>query len=274
MEIPFWKMHGAGNDFVLVDDRDGQFPAADAKWIAAVAARRTGVGCEGVILIQPSGSADFRMRFFNPDGAEADMCGNGARCVARLAHEIGVAGAEMTIETAAGALRARVRGERVKLWMTTPRDWRMNRRLTVNGRDFVYHYVNSGVPHVVIEVEDLASADVAGLGRAIRRHEDFRPAGTNVNFIHVTGAGALRIRTYERGVEAETLACGTGMVAAGLIAGRLGRTRPPVAVTCASGDVLTVDYRLREDGAEDVTLEGPAEHVFRGVLPYPPSRSQ
>lgn len=268
MNIPFWKMHGAGNDFVLVDDRSLKFPAADAAWMARIAARRTGVGAEGIILIQPSAQAHFRMRFFNPDGGEVDMCGNGARCVARLAHDIGVAPASMRFETGAGVVAAEMVGGQVRLNMTTPTDWRLGRTLDLPGGSRSYGFVNSGVPHVVVETDDLEAVDVAKIGAAIRYHKDFAPKGTNANFIKVAGPQSLRIRTYERGVEAETLACGTGMVAAGLVAGKTGRVKPPVKVVCASGDTIEVNYRLTAEGADQVTMLGPAAHVFTGVLEY------
>jgi diaminopimelate epimerase len=153
--------------------------------------------------------------------------------------------------------------------MTPPKDWRMSRVLHLPCGRLPYGFVNTGVPHVVAEVPDLDGLDVTRVGAAVRHHEGFAPAGTNANFIAVTGPQALRIRTYERGVEAETLACGTGITAAALVAGRLGRVKPPVNVTCASGDVLVVDYRPTPNGAEDVTLLGPAAHVFRGTVPYP-----
>ena len=268
MKIPFWKMHGAGNDFILVDDRALTFPAADHSWLAAIGSRRTGVGCEGIILIQPSDSVHFKMRFFNPDGSEVDMCGNGARCIARLAHEIGVAPDHMKFETGAGMIEAEMVGERVRLAMTTPKDWRLNQLLDLDGVKRPYGFVNSGVPHVIMPVEDLDGEDVARTGAAIRYHKDFAPKGTKANFIKVTGPSALRIRTYERGVEAETLACGTGMVAAGLIAGRMGWVKAPVHITCASGDVIEVNFVLTADGADKVTMLGPAAHVFSGILPY------
>lgn len=268
MKIPFWKMHGAGNDFILVDDRALMFPASDHSWLAAIGARRTGVGCEGIILIQPSDQAHFTMRFFNPDGSEVDMCGNGARCIARLAHELGVAPDHMKFETGAGMIEARMVDERVQLAMTTPREWRLDRVLDLNGVKRTYGFVNSGVPHVVMPVEDLDAEDVAKNGAAIRYHKDFAPKGTNANFIKVTGPSSLRIRTYERGVEAETLACGTGMVAAALIAGKMGWVKPPVQVTCASNDVIVINYELTADGAQKVTMLGPAEHVFQGMLEY------
>jgi len=268
MTISFWKMHGAGNDFILVDDRALTFPCADAAWIARIASRRTGVGCEGILLIQPSERVHFRMRFFNPDGGEADMCGNGARCVARLAHDLGVAPSGMRFETQAGVLEAEVLGEQVMLTLTPPTDWRLGRTLELPGGRRAYGFVNSGVPHVVVEVDDLESMDVAAIGAAIRYHKDFAPKGTNADFIQVTGPQSLRIRTYERGVEAETLACGTGMVAAGLVAGRMGRVRPPVRIVCASGDALEVNFRLTAGGADQVSLLGPAAYVFTGEVEY------
>lgn len=267
--FPFWKMHGAGNDFILLDDRAGKFPVSDGAWIARVAARRTGIGCEGIILIQPSDKADFRMRFFNPDGSEVEMCGNGARCVARLASEIGAAPASMSIDTVAGLLRAEVKGDNVRLHMTEPTNWRVGRTLDIDGRKFAYGFVNSGVPHAVVEVEDLAACDVQALGAKIRYHKEFTPAGTNANFIAVTGPSSLKIRTYERGVEGETLACGTGIVASALVSAKAGRVSAPVKVTAASGDVLTVDFKLSDGGASDVTLLGPAVHVFKGTVDYP-----
>lgn len=269
MKIPFWKMHGAGNDFVLVDDRALTFPAGDHAWLAALGARRTGVGCEGIILIQPSDHAHFKMRFFNPDGSEVDMCGNGARCIARLARELGVAPDHMRFETGAGIIEAEMVADRVKLAMTQPRDWRLRQSLVLDGARHDYGFVNSGVPHVVMRVADLAVTDVARMGAAVRYHADFAPQGTNANFISVTGPSALTIRTYERGVEAETLACGTGMVAAALVSGRMGWVKAPVQVRCASGDIIVVDFALTTEGADAVTMLGPAAHVFEGFLHYP-----
>ena len=273
MTNPFWKMHGAGNDFVLVDDRALTFPEADRAFLRHLATPRTGVGSEGIILIQPSATAHFRMRFFNPDGSEVDMCGNGARCVARLAHDLGVAPSRMRFDTGAGLLAAEMAGTRVQLTLTSPKDWRLDQSLELADGRHAFGFVNSGVPHVVMRVEDLDAVDVPSVGAAIRRHRAFAPKGTNANFIAVTGPQSLRIRTYERGVEAETLACGTGIVAAGLIAGRMGWVQPAVQITCANGDVLEVNYRLTPDGAESVTLLGPAEYVFQGTMEYAGNRS-
>ena len=268
MNQPFWKMHGAGNDFILIDDREQKFPDQDHDLIHRLATPKYGIGSEGVILIQPSESADFRMRFYNPDGSEVEMCGNGARCVARLAHEIGAAPDSMKFDTVAGVISAEIQEEdQVCLTMTPPKDLQLNAELLLQGQPLAYHFVNSGVPHVVIEMPDLANQDIHSLGAAIRYHEAFQPKGTNVNFIEITGPDSLMIRTYERGVEAETLACGTGIAAGGLIAGSLGKASTPVKVTCAAGDILEVNYTATADALENVTLTGPAMHVFKGEIP-------
>ncbi len=269
IKIPFYKMHGAANDFIVVDDRAQTFPIHDRAWIARIAARRTGIGCEGVLLIQPSDRSDFRMRFMNPDGGEVEMCGNGARCIARLAHELGAAPGRMRIETVAGELRAEIMGDQVRLRMTDPRDWTLHGTVTVEGRTIPYGFVNSGVPHVVIESTRLDEEPVREIGRAIRYHAQFAPRGTNVNFAQVTGPSSARVRTYERGVEDETLACGTGIVATALVLARAGRIRLPAEIRPASGDTLTVNGQTLPDGGfTDVTLTGPAVHVFRGTLEY------
>jgi len=261
MVIPFWKMHGAGNDFILVDDRTGAFPADDETFRARLCDRRRGIGSEGLILIRPSKEADFRMVFFNPDGTAADMCGNGARCAARLARELGAARADMRIETAAGLLRAEILPDGVRLQLPTPTDWRMNLAAEWQGTPLTVHFVHTGVPHAVCLVENLDGFDVRAAGRFLRRHALFAPAGTNADFIRITGPDSLAIRTYERGVEDETLACGTGIVAAALVAERLGLAGGPVRVTAAGGDVLDV-------GLNPLTLAGPAEHVYRGEVDY------
>ncbi len=269
MKIPFYKMHGAANDFILVDDRAGGFPANDREWIAAISNRRTGIGCEGVILIRPSQTADFQMRFFNPDGGEADMCGNGARCVARLACDLGIAPESMSFESRAGRLQAEVRGETVCLRMTDPREWRLSVPLDIEGRRWTAHHVNTGVPHAVLETRDLVDVDLPRLGPAIRHHAAFQPAGANVNFVQVVDGNRVRVRTYERGVEGETLACGTGMVASALVLARLGRVTLPVTLLPASGDTLEVQAQPAGDSFTDVTLAGPAVHVFQGTVDYP-----
>lgn len=255
--IRFAKMHGAGNDFVMVDDRDGAFPCEDRRRVAAMAARGTGVGCEGIILVQRSESADFRMRFFNPDGSEAELCGNGARCVAVFAKAIGAVRTDaMRFETLAGDVRAEIVGpELVKVWMPQPKDLRED-------------FVNSGVPHKIVPTADLAAADVAGEGRRIRQSAEFAPDGTNVDFVAYRAPDRADIRTYERGVEAESGACGTGAVAAALVGVAQHGLSFPVAVTTAKGYELTVDGSYDGAAFSSVTLTGPVKWVFDGELDW------
>lgn len=258
MKMKFTKMHGAGNDFIMVDDRDGEFPC-DGRRIAAMAARRIGVGCEGVILVGKSSRADFSMRFFNPDGSEAELCGNGARCVAAFAREIGAAkGKVMCFETAAGLVDAEILDEsQVKVWMPDPK-----------GLDG--DFVNSGVPHFIVPVESLAKVDVDGEGRRIRLSERFAPHGTNVDFVVYRPPHRVSVRTYERGVEAETLACGTGSVASAIVAGEvLGAGGAEKVVHTRGGDLLRISYAPAASGYDQVFLEGPAVRVFVGEVVFP-----
>lgn len=268
MKLKFWKMHGAQNDFILFDNRQEDFPVDDREFIAHIAARHSGIGAEGVILLEPSETSDFRMHFFNPDGGEAEMCGNGARCAALLASELGVADKEMSIETAAGQLRARVLQKGIRLWMMPPENWKLDGVLDLDRRHLTYGFVNTGVPHVVMRTGDLSDVDVGKVGSTVRRHRDFAPAGTNVNFMQILPGGELSVRTYERGVEAETLACGTGVTACALVAAKNGWVKFPVLVHTRSGSCLIVDGELTEAGARDVTLTGSAEHVFEGTIEY------
>lgn len=257
-------MHGAGNDFILLDDRTLKFPCGDPALIRRLCDRQTGIGSEGLLLLQPSARAHLRMRFFNPDGNEAAMCGNGARCLARLAYDLGVAPARMRIETAAGIVEAEVLANAVRLKLEPPTDCHCHQELSLHDQIIRYHAIHTGVPHAVVETAALATVEVGRLGAAIRHHPVFAPDGTNVDFMSVTGAQSLQVRTYERGVEAETPACGTGITACALIAGRLGRVRPPVRVTCQHGDTLEVNYQLSANGFAAVTLLGPSAYVSKG----------
>jgi len=196
------------------------------------------------------------------------MCGNGARCAARLAFELGITGTQMTIETAAGQVEAQVLETEVCLRMPPPTGWAMNCSLDLAGRYLTYGFVNTGVPHVVMRTGELRDVDVREIGSAVRRHRQFAPDGVNVNFMEISPDGELVVRTYERGVEAETLACGTGVTACALVAAKNGWAKLPVLVHTRSGDVLTVDGELTEAGVNNVTLTGPTEHVFEGCIDY------
>ena len=266
MRFPFWKMHGAKNDFLLFDDREEIFPVRERDWISRIAARRSGIGCDGIILLQASNQADFRMRFINPDGGEVTMCGNGARCVARFAFEQGIAGTPQVIETGAGVIGATIKNTSVVIEMPSPHSMVLAEGIAVDGSNIPCHLIDTGVPHAVVTQESLDTCDVVRLGRLIRNHERFSPDGTNVNFVAYHPNNALSVRTYERGVEDETAACGTGIVAAAIIAAHLDKARPPVTVSTQGEDHLHVDFVRTPTGATDVTLEGPAEHVFQGVV--------
>lgn len=267
MGTPFWKMHGAGNDFILVDDRDGCFPDQNADTIAAICSRRTGIGSEGLILIQVSDTADFRMRFFNPDGNEVAMCGNGARCVARLAYDIGAAGATMTIATRAGKLSAVIRDEDVQITMPPPSGCQPDQALELpSGEMIQYDFLNTGVPHVIVLSDSLEHYSVVDVGSAIRHHAAFSPEGTNANFVEVQSENAIRVRTYERGVENETLACGTGIVAAAVAATLYHGLRAPVSAQAQNGDTLVVDFSVENGNVQGLTLTGPAVYVFNGEV--------
>jgi diaminopimelate epimerase len=260
MKIPFTKMHGAGNDFIVIDDRTGTFPLGDNAFIESIGARRTGVGCDGVLLIQPSEQADIRMRFINPDGGEVDMCGNGARCIARFASDRGIAPAAMTIETQAGLLKAEVVDELVRLELTVPSDLKLN---LATGLDWTVDFVNTGVPHAVAWGDDISAVDVLKFGRILREHALFAPDGTNANFARVENDGSLTMRTYERGVEAETLACGTGAAAVAVLAAAREWIKLPVSVHCAGGYDLVIN-----SVRGTTTLTGGAEVVFAGEVEY------
>lgn len=265
-------MHGAGNDFILVDDRAGRFPAADHLWLRQICSSHEGVGAEGLILLQSCDAASFFMRFFNPDGSEADMCGNGLRCAARLANDLGIAGKKMTIKTRAGILSAAIKKNDVRVAMPLASDIRLNFPVKVSGKSIMCSFINTGVPHVVVEADNLEAVDLQIIGPLLRRHEDFAPPGTNVDYMRITGGHSLSVRTYERGVEAETLACGTGITACAVIAALLDKVAPPVRVKCRHGDTLEVDFNRSGNSVENVTLSGPAEYVFQGTIRYPSAK--
>ncbi len=267
LPLAFVKMSGTGNDFILVDHRKPRIAAeAMPEFARLVCRRRFSVGADGLILIEDSERADFRWRFFNADGSEAEMCGNGARCAARFAYMHGIAPVRMRFETLAGIIEASVSDVQVSVKMTRPQGLRMELGIDMDGDSLTLHSVDTGVPHAVVFVEDIDRADVCGLGRRIRGHEAFMPAGTNVNFVQQRPGGAFKVRTYERGVEDETRACGTGAVAAALVAALLGRAESPVEIVTSGGDRLTILFDLQEGAADNVFLKGPAHVVYRGEL--------
>lgn len=266
-DIEFYKMSGAGNDFIIIDNRDPVVDETDlAGFIVKVCRRKYSVGADGLILVESSNQVDFKWRFYNSDGSRAEMCGNGARCAARFAYVNRIAGHEMSFETDAGIVSARIQNDRVKIRMTDPTGLRMNYPLKIGARTLRISSINTGVPHAVVEVEDLESADVCGDGRCVRFHEAYAPAGTNANFVSMTAKGEIVIRTYERGVEDETLACGTGSVAAALVMAKIRCLSSPVDVLTRSRERLSVYFRMDGDRFHDVYLEGSARIIYVGRL--------
>jgi len=264
--LRFIKMNGAGNDFVMVDNRAGDV-RLNSKQIVRICDRHCGVGADGILLLEKStNGADFRMRYYNRDGGEAEMCGNGARCFARFANKVAAAGAKISFETPAGIIGARLHGESVTLEMSEPKGLRLSIELVASGQKQLVHFINSGVPHVVVPVANVEDVDVRRRGEAIRRHEMFAPKGANVNFLEKRGPKKIAIRTYERGVEDETLACGTGVVASALGFAATEKASGPISVIVRSGSQLGVDFEKEADRFRDVKLTGPAEFVFEGTI--------
>jgi diaminopimelate epimerase len=267
MVLEFTKMNGAGNDFVLIDDRARKI-RLNREQVIKLCHRQRGVGADGLFLLIPcaSGKADWAWEFYNSDGSVADMCGNGARCFARFIQKVTNADGKTSFETGAGVITAAFEGDRVTVNLTRPRDLALSQKVPVGGNAMLIHSLNTGVPHAVLFVPDADKAMVQQLGVEIRYHPHFAPKGTNVNFAQVVGPNHIRVRTYERGVEGETLACGTGVTASALIASRVHGFKSPVNVTVQGGDLLEVSFK--EEGGEfsDVQLTGPAEFVYEGRI--------
>ncbi len=262
--LHFTKMNGAGNDFVMLDNRDLSH-ALDKAAIARLCDRHRGVGGDGLIAVEPAqNGADFRMRYYNADGGEAEMCGNGARCFARFASRLSGRNGAITFETMAGVIGARLLGDEVQLAMSAPHSQALGAALDVAGEKLIVHFLNTGVPHAVVFVEDLEKTDIVRRGAALRFHPHFAPKGANANFVGKLPDGSIAIRTYERGVENETLACGTGVTAAALIFAQLTGATSPVRVKVRGGDTLQVGFAEDGDGWKNVTLTGPADFVFEG----------
>ncbi len=261
-------MHGCGNDFILVDNREMTVSHAEQPGLAEKLCRRKfDIGADGLVFIEkPDGDeADFKWKFYNADGSEAEMCGNGGRCAALFAWLNKITGRELAFETLAGVIHASITGEnQVKLQLTPPTDLATGLKAEIDGRELVLDCINTGVPHACCLVDDIDAVDVEQTGRAIRFHKLFAPNGTNVNFVTVHDSQTISIRTYERGVEAETMACGTGAVASAIVSAISGRTESPVDVRVAGGDVLKIHFSIKGQEIVDVFMEGPAVPVCIG----------
>ena len=262
MLLHFTKMNGAGNDFVLVDNRQGQL-ALSRETVARLCDRHRGVGADGLLAVEPARSgADFRMRYYNADGGEAEMCGNGARCFARFAGRLTGITEHLSFETEAGVISAEFVGDSVRLTMSEPQGLQLHQSIALNATTLTVHSINTGVPHAVVVVENLDAVPVQEYGEGIRYHAHFAPRGTNANFIQPVNAQTIAIRTYER----ETLACGTGVVAGALIFHELTGAKSPVSVQVRGGDTLSVAFTGSRGVYQSVTLTGPADFVFDGEI--------
>lgn len=264
MDVKFSKMSGNGNDFIIFDNRNGEYTYLykTDNVIEKICTRGMSVGADGVIFIENSDKADFKWQFFNSDGSVAEMCGNGARCAARFAYLEGIAGKKMEFETLAGIIKAEIMdNDEVKTMLTAPHSMELDKKVQACGADYDIHSINTGVPHAVIMCDEVSKMDVHSIGRDIRYNKSFAENGTNVNFIEVTGKNSLKIRTYERGVEGETLACGTGCAASAITAIEKNLVSSPVSLLTAGGKVLTVYY----DGSS-VYLQGEGRRVYTGSL--------
>lgn len=263
---PFYKMSGSGNDFVFFDLSDGSADGLESpEAIRALSARGTGVGADGVVFLEPGGDDDFSIRYYNSDGSLGELCGNATLCALRLATEIGiVSGYEVSIRTDSGLVHARMADGLPEIDLAPVTEVRPEvAEIGCLDRESLMGFARVGVPHIVIVDEDVSTADILGRGSSVRRDRSLHD-GANVNFVSRSPDGWL-IRTYERGVEGETLACGTGAVAAAILLTEWGRASAPVALRTKSGRSLEV--KVNRDGTVwRTSLRGSAEIVFVGQL--------
>jgi diaminopimelate epimerase len=267
MLLEFWKMNGAGNDFILVDNREGRILLSPEQ-VSRLCHRQRGIGADGLFLLVPcrSGRAEWAWEFYNSDGSTAEMCGNGARCFARYIQRLTGASDRTAFETGAGVITALFQDEKVTVNLTQPKGLRLNEQIPLRSGPQSVHFLDTGVPHAILFVPDADKAMVQDIGSEVRFHPHFAPKGTNVNFVQVRGLNSIRVRTYERGVEGETLACGTGVTASALIAARVHRFQSPVKVQVQGGDMLEVSFADKGEEFCDVRLTGPADFVFEGRI--------
>ncbi|NQT06732.1 MAG: diaminopimelate epimerase [Candidatus Omnitrophica bacterium] len=268
---PFAKMVASGNDFVVMDNRDdalSHYGISISEIAKGLCERKRSVGADGMLLMEESAKAHFKMRIFNSDGSEVDMCGNGSRCVALYAVENDIASRYMQIETGAGIIDAEVVGLRVKIRLTDPKEIKLNLNLSIGKKRYKIHTINTGVPHVVSFVKDLDKVKVESIGSRIRHHKTFKPGGTNVNFVKEISANEIEVRTYERGVESETYACGTGSTASALITSLLHGMKSHIDVRTKSKETLRVYFDKKGKSIKNVYLEGEAKVVYNGRIDH------
>lgn len=264
--LRIWKMSGAGNDFIVLPLAPESLPQDPGSFVKSACRRGLSVGADGVLFVtpRPEPPADAALAHFNADGGRSEFCGNGTRCAARFAVLMGFATSPLVLRTDAGNVRAEVEGERVRIDVPPP-SVPVRRTLGLGEREFTGWYVVAGVPHFVVEVEDPAAVDLPALGGALRSHPGLGPAGANVDFVGKPSRGRIAIRTFERGVEGETLACGSGAIAAAAVLAGAG-ARSPLVLTPPSGVDLKVEFGTGHGGPEGFRLTGEARIVFEGLL--------
>lgn len=274
--LDFTKMTGAGNDFVLIDNRKQKLAIDWPSFAPAACNRRYGIGADGLIVLELSNRAKFTMRYFNADGSEGGMCGNGGRCAAHfMMHSEELK--DVQFEALNYIYSARQIGDHVQLKMKDPSALNSNLLIDVLGETARLHCMDTGAPHAILFRDELPetarrmleASGMSDLGRMIRYHPSFRPGGTNVDLVDVNSDGSISMRTYERGVEDETLACGTGAVACSAISALMKGINPPISVRTRSDEILKVNFTVRADRVSDVMLEGSAKSVYRGQFCYP-----
>ena len=261
--IEFDKISGSGNDFIIMDNRDSSIELSPQQ-ISAICARRTGAGADGLIFLRQSDKYDFTMQYFNSDGYEASMCGNGGRSIVLYAYMKGIVNKrDMIFESADSVHEAYVKDDNViKIQLAPPHGIKRDMDIEIDGQSVQGDFINTGVPHFVMASNDIEKEDVVKMGRAIRMHNAFAPQGTNADFI-ARKDDLFIIRTYERGVEDETLACGTGTVASAISAHWQFDIKPPLSFKTKSGETLIVDF---DNSLEKVYLEGKVTPVYRAHL--------
>ncbi|MCM8801447.1 MAG: diaminopimelate epimerase [Candidatus Omnitrophica bacterium] len=267
-KIEFTKLVASGNDFIIINYGIWMNKYGLRKLAKKICDRRYGIGADGLLVLEKSKIADIKMRIFNPDGSEAEMCGNGARCTALyVKSQIPNSKSQINLETKAQIVEAEVNKDNVRIKLTAPRDLKLDIPIKINNRLLKVNFIHTGVPHTVIFVEGLDKIDVVNLGRTIRYHKRFQPQGTNVDFVEVLSDDSIKIRTYERGVEDETLSCGTGAVSSALVTES--HLKYPgfkrINVYTKSDEVLKVYFRRINNEFEDVWLEGKVRIVYKGV---------
>ncbi|HYG76072.1 MAG TPA: diaminopimelate epimerase [Planctomycetota bacterium] len=267
--IPVVKMSGTGNDFLMIDNRENLLKENEIAALAKAACpRRVSAGADGIILVERASKPghDFRMRIFNADGSEAEMCGNGSRCIAVFARQLGAAKDVQKIETLAGSLNAVVAPDMLsaKVQLSPPSKLEFKKGVDVLGKPTDIYFINTGVPHAVIFSDDVSKIDIPKSGAAVRYHEVFKPKGTNANFVQLMGNNTIKVRTYERGVEDETFACGTGSTASAIVAGSVHGYSSPVKVLTSGGATLTIHFDKAGEGAAPPFLEGAVDTIYKG----------